>query len=503
MIDIQRLIESLHPLERKILPFLQKNKDLGSLEKESGFKEVEIMRALQWLENKKALKIKTSTKAIISLDENGILYKRLGLPEIRFLNSLDTPRTSKELKEKANLDDDELTIGIGILKKKGLINLQEKISITDQGKAYLKKQSLEEQFLNLLPLTTSELKDEQKYAYQELSKRKKIIKTDLKKLREIQLTELGEKLAKTKISADYIEALTPQIIRSGSWKNQKFRRYDINSIAPRIYPGKIHPINQAIEYIRRIWLDLGFQEMNGTIIQSAFWNLDALFVPQDHPARELQDTLYLKGSVKELPLELVKKVKETHETGWTTGSTGWNYKWDENIAKQLLLRTHTTPLSAQTISKLKESDLPVKFFNIGKVFRNETLDWSHLFEFNQSEGIVIDENVNFRHLLGYLREFFKKMGFERVRFRPAYFPYTELSVEPEVFHPIHKKWIELGGAGIFRPEVVKPLLGKDIPVLAWGLGVERIITLDYKINDLRDLYKNDIKKLREFPIFLK
>ena len=199
----------------------------------------------------------------------------------------------------------------------------------------------------------------------------------------------------------------------------------------------------------------------------------------------------------------VKRVKETHETGWTTGSTGWNYKWDENIARQLLLRTHTTPLSAQTISKLKESDLPVKFFNIGKVFRNETLDWSHLFEFNQSEGIVIDENVNFRHLLGYLREFFKKMGFERVRFRPAYFPYTELSVEPEVFHPIHKKWIELGGAGIFRPEVVKPLLGKDIPVLAWGLGVERIITLDYKINDLRDLYKNDIKKLREFPIFLK
>ena len=249
---------------------------------------------------------------------------------------------------------------------------------------------------------------------------------------------------------------------------------------------------------------MGFKEMTGNIIQTSFWNFDALFVPQDHPARDLQDTLFIKNPEKGyLPKkELVKRVSETHKSGWTTGSKGWGYNWKEEEAQLNLLRTHTTVLSAQVISRLKYNDLPCKFFSIGKVFRNEALDWSHLSEFYQSEGIVVDENVNFKNLLGYLKEFFKKMGFEKIRFRPGYFPYTENSIEPEVFHPINKKWIELGGAGIFRPEVVKPLLGKDIPVLAWGLGIERIVSLYYEINDLRDLYENDIKKLREFKAFI-
>ena len=125
------------------------------------------------------------------------------------------------------------------------------------------------------------------------------------------------------------------------------------------------------------------------------------------------------------------------------------------------------------------------------------MDWSHLFEFNQSDGIVVDENVTFRDLLGYLKEFFKKMGFEKARFRPAHFPYTEPSVEIDVYHPVHKKWIELGGAGMFRPELTEPLLGKPVPVLAWGLGLARLIALTYDLKDIRDLYKNDLKQLRE------
>ena len=154
-------------------------------------------------------------------------------------------------------------------------------------------------------------------------------------------------------------------------------------------------------------------------------------------------------------------------------------------------------MSAQTLASLEEDKLPVKYFSVGKCFRNETIDWAHLAEFLQTEGIVIDKDANFRNLLGYLKEFFKKMGFEKARFRPAYFPYTTHSTEVEVFHPIHKKWIELGGAGIFRPEVVVPLLGKDIPVLAWGLGLERMIIDYYHLTDLRDIYKNDLKQLKE------
>ena len=160
-----------------------------------------------------------------------------------------------------------------------------------------------------------------------------------------------------------------------------------------------------------------------------------------------------------------------------------------------MLITHDTYLSAQVLSQAKT--LPIKTFQIMKVFRNEALDWKHLFEFYQVGGIVVDESVTFCHLLGYLKQFFQKMGFEKIRIRPAHFPYVEPGCEVEVFHPEKKQWIELGGAGVFRPEVVKPLLGKEVPVLAWGLGLERILADYYKITDLRDIYRNDIRQLKE------
>jgi phenylalanyl-tRNA synthetase alpha chain len=169
----------------------------------------------------------------------------------------------------------------------------------------------------------------------------------------------------------------------------------------------------------------------------------------------------------------------------------------------VLLRTHTTSLSARTLASLRESDLPAKYFAIGKVFRNETLDWKHAFEFYQTEGIVVDENANFRHLLGYLKEFYLKMGFSKIKFVPSFFAYTEPSVEVQVWHPERKEWIELGGAGVFRPEVTAPLLGKAIPVLAWGQGFDRIIMDYYKIKDLREMYANDIKQLREKEVWMK
>ena len=166
-----------------------------------------------------------------------------------------------------------------------------------------------------------------------------------------------------------------------------------------------------------------------------------------------------------------------------------------------MLRTHTTVLSARTLASLKE--LPAKYFALGVNFRNEAIDWSHNVEFNQTEGIVVDEDANFRHLLGYLRTFFRKMGYPEARFRPAYFPYTEMSVEIDVYHPVHKKWVELGGAGMFRPEVVVPLLGKDIPVLAWGPGFDRTIMEYFRIHDIRQLYGNDVKQLREMPLWMR
>ena len=245
--------------------------------------------------------------------------------------------------------------------------------------------------------------------------------------------------------------------------------------------------------------------MQGPLVQPCFWNFDALFVPQDHPAREMQDTFFIKNpALGKLPdAKIVKNVKEMHENGGKINSRGWGGVWDEKEAKRNVLITHDTYLSAKVLAGIKINELPVKTFQIMKVFRNESLDWKHLFEFHQVGGIVVDENINFRHLLGYLKEFFLKMGFEKVRFRPSHFPYTEPSVEVDVFHPVHKKWIELGGSGVFRPELVVPLLGKDVPVLAWGLGIERIISDYYGFTDIRDVYKNDLKLLREIKVWMR
>ncbi|RLI08400.1 phenylalanine--tRNA ligase subunit alpha [Candidatus Bathyarchaeota archaeon] len=305
-------------------------------------------------------------------------------------------------------------------------------------------------------------------------------------------------------SARVITQITPELLRSGGWRNATFQRYDVTLPVPKLYPGKRHFISQVIDYIRRFWVELGFKEMKGPLLELAFWNFDALFQPQDHPARDLADTFYMKRPRSgRLPdPELVRRVKETHENGWTTGSTGWQYEWDPELARRCCLRTHTTSLSVNTIARLREEDLPAKFFSVGRVFRNEAIDWNHLMEFYQTDGIVIGEGVTFRNLFGYLKEYLEKMGLRRFRFRPGYFPYTEMSLEAEVWIEEKQSWMELFGAGMFRPEVVKPLFGRDVPVLAWGPGFDRIVMRHYGINNLRELYSNDLGQLREAKLWV-
>jgi phenylalanyl-tRNA synthetase alpha chain len=219
----------------------------------------------------------------------------------------------------------------------------------------------------------------------------------------------------------------------------------------------------------------------------------------------MHDTFYIKDASARLQEKIVKRVKEAHEKG-VQGSKGWRYSWNEEEAKKVILRTHTTALSAHmlaALSSLAKTELKGKYFAIGKCFRNETVDWGHLFEFNQTEGIVIDTNANFRHLLGYLKLFFQKMGFDEVKFYPSYFPYTEPSLEVYGYNKARGEWMEIGGAGIFRPEVVVPLLGKYIPVLAWGPGFDRALMEYYGIKDIRQLYQNDITMLREIKFWIK
>jgi phenylalanyl-tRNA synthetase alpha chain len=508
--EVDKIIRDLHPLERKVVPFLSKSKTFDELVEKSGMKEVEAMRAVQWLSNKGVLKLKEEEKDILDLGRNGLLYKEKGLPERRFLAAIKSKGLPiSELIKKAGLDPSEVNICIGTLKGKAAINIKKDkemlISITEPGKSLLTKETLEEKFLKKnFPLDISSLKEEERFAYDNLRKRKDIILLNKLKIKEIMLTDLGKKVSQSKIEErNVMDRLTSSMLKKGDWKKKEFRGYDVSINVPQVYGGKRHFVNQSVDYIRKIWLELGFKEMTGNLVQTAFWDLDALFVPQDHPARQMQDTFYIKDPAEGKLPPIWQKIKHVHENGADTGSKGWGGKWSDKIAKENLLRTHTTVLSAQTLEALKESDMPAKFFSVGKVFRNEALDYKHLFEFYQVEGIVVDPDANFQHLKGYLREFFTKMGFLDVRIRPAHFPYTEPSAEVEVLHPVHKEWIELGGSGIFRPELTKPLIGKEVPVLAWGLGMGRTISEYWKIKDIRELYKNDLKHIREMKYWMR
>ena len=506
----EEIIESLSLNERKILPLLSE-KDIAKIAKKTELDEVAVMRALEFLSNKNILILTITQKKIVEVGVNGALYRQKGLPERRLITLIADKKvlSLEEAKKSSELNDNEFQAALGALKKKAMLSVTNGNLQFTGTKEEISRKSLEEQFLELLPIELEKLAPEQKYSLEQLKNRKNIIEIVNKTGITFELTKLGEEIKADSASTkenNYIEVLTPEIISNGSWKNKKFRRYDVKSPVPQISGGKRHFVNQGSDYARKIWSELGFKEMKGSLCQTGFWNFDALFTAQDHPVREMQDTFYIKTLKGKLPpKEILEKVKQAHEGG-IDRSKGWEYKFNEEDLKKVILRTHTTCLSAKTLSalrNLKNKDKKGKFFSVGKCFRNETIDWKHGFEFNQTEGIVIDKNANFRHLLGYLKEFFKKMGFEDAKFVPSYFPYTEPSVEIHGYLKEKKEWIEIGGAGIFRPEVVIPLLGEYIPVLAWGPGFDRTLMDYYKINDLRDFYNNDLTKSRKIKFWNK
>jgi phenylalanyl-tRNA synthetase alpha chain len=334
-----------------------------------------------------------------------------------------------------------------------------------------------------------------------LAHRNPVGKIKERTIRLVTLTDSG----RAALSSDDLQivkernVLTSDDITSGEWKNIQLRHYDVTLEAEKVAPAKIHLMQKIIQETRTAFLEMGFEEIVSPMVESAFWDFDALFQPQDHPARDMQDTFYLTrpGEAKLPDAQIVDNVKRAHQDGGDTGSTGWGYTWSEERARQTVLRTHTT---ASTIRALKENPkAPRKVFCVGKVFRNESISYKHLPEFHQVDGIIIDENGNLATLLGTLKEFYRKMGFDKVRFKPDFFPYTEPSAEISVFMESKGSWIEFGGSGIFRPEVTRPL-GCDVPVLAWGLGLERLAMLRYGLKDIRELYWSDIDKIKEVPL---
>jgi phenylalanyl-tRNA synthetase alpha chain len=508
--EAERIAAGLHALERRVLPHLRQEGTLGDLVASAQLLDVEAMRALQWLEGKGCLSITTEEREFLVVNKTGQEVATHGWPLDIVLRALKA-KGSLTVNEIAALmpahDKGAAGAVLGHLKRdhvpfdpqQNRFRYVEAVRVSDPpGKALLATAREHGWKLTVNELNRAAALDLVKRGYAELQKRRE---------KAYALTELGAALTKAKAaSASYEERVTPAMLKDGSWEGKEFRPFNVVINVPRVNPGKEHFVTEAIAYIKRIWLDMGFEEMEGDHVQTAFWDLDALFVPQDHPAREMQDTFYLKDPVKgTLPKELFEKVRNVHENGGDTGSLGWRYMFNEEESKRNLLRTHTTVLSAQTLWKIKhgEKKIPGKYFSVSSVYRNEALDWKHLFELHQVEGIVVDKEANLQHLKGYLRAFFGKMGFPDVRIRPGHFPYTEPSAEVDVWDPKRNTWVELGGSGIFRPEVTKTLLGVEVPVLAWGLGMERTIMRYYDLKDIRDIYRNDLKQLEGMRMWMR
>ncbi|KAJ4932230.1 hypothetical protein JOQ06_010655 [Pogonophryne albipinna] len=286
----------------------------------------------------------------------------------------------------------------------------------------------------------------------------------------------------------------------GSWKEKKFKPYNFEALGVAPDCGHLHPLMKVRTQFRQIFLEMGFTEMpTNNFIESSFWNFDSLFQPQQHPARDAHDTFFISDPAlaHEFPLEYLERVKKIHSEGGY-GSQGYKYDWKIEEAQKNILRTHTTAVSARMLYKLAQ-----QYFSIDRVFRNETLDATHLAEFHQIEGVVADRGLTLGDLMGTLHQFFTKLGITKLRFKPAYNPYTEPSMEVFSYHEGLKKWVEVGNSGVFRPEMLLPMgLPEDVTVIAWGLSLERPTMIKYGINNIRELvgHKVNLQMVYDGPI---
>ena len=451
-----------HDIEKKIITSLKENpiQTPETLEKSTQLLPDQIRRGIEWLKLKNLAIVDESKSSIISLGKNGLDSFEKGLPERRLLNLVKNgPRKLSDLQKELGFI---FGPAMGLCRKNNWIETSSDEIILKITPSILPGEKTIQQ------IGKNKLSKEQidKIDLTELLKRPDFIVEDIIKSKKISLTASAKSIDISNTSG----------------------AIDVEAEVPEIFVARTHPLKDTIDEIREIFVTLGFSEILGNMTQSSFWNFDALFTPQDHPARELQDTFFLDGiSAKKIgTVEQIRKVSDSHKKNW-------RYQWDINEARKMVLRTHTTCVTIKHLAENKPDE--ARIFSLGRVFRNEKVSYKHLVEFNQIEGIVVGKDANLRNLMGIQREFYKRIGITKIKFWPTFFPYTEPSLQTMVYNEKLGKWIELFGMGIFRPEVTKPL-GITKPVLAWGGGIERIAMLKYDLDDVREFYNNNLGWLR-------
>jgi len=472
--DPKAKIQSLSDIEKKTLKALSKEeKEVSGISEKAGINIDSTRRAVNWLEQKGFAKVTETKTTQNNLTAEGRKALEKGLPEQRMLEVLSEQGTSfDDTMKKAKLSQQEFNVALGLNKRKNFVIISKK----------------EKPMLELTGISKGFESEEQR----ELGKISQGETADPKISKELVsrgLVEEKEEITrKVSITNDGNSALS-------SKEFSEERSYNIHEKVPELFIGKKQPYIQFLNNIRKKLVALGFKEMPERLVNQEFYNFDVLFQPQNHPARTWTDTYQLKHPQKgKLPhKDKVQAIKNAHEHGGKTISKGWGYNWSEEIASKLMPTAHGTAADARQM--VEGVEFPRKYFVINRCFRPDVLDATHLIEFNQLDGFIVGNDLNFRNLLGVLKDFAIEIaGAKEVKFFPDYYPFTEPSVQLSAKHP-ELGWVEFAGAGIFRPEITESLGIKE-PVLAWGMGVDRLAMFKLGIKDIRNLFSEDLTWLR-------
>jgi len=477
----------------------------------TGLEPSQLSMAVEWLLAKRLLTVESEhITPVVSLTKIGELYLEKYSPIERVLSAArDAAKTGKRLtiqdiQSREGLEPADVSGAIGRLKKEGALLIIQGGCIEATGRPSATAEAIRAVLLQLRG-TSRDLQ-----AFSEVYRQviqdhavkrgnaREPFRIDERVTRSFKLSPPGLEVTRQlsrQETAEEISQLSPELLKDGSWRTKRFRKYTISLRAPRIAPGKRHPYREFLDAVKTKLVSMGFQEMRGSLVETEFWNMDALFMPQFHPARDIHDVYFVKEPkrARSIAEPFLSCVAQTHQTGGDTGSAGWGYRFDAERARRLVLRSQGTAVSAHTLASTPS--IPGKYFSVARCFRYDQVDATHATDFFQVEGIVLGEDINFRTLLGLLNLFAREVAQAReVKFLPAYFPFTEPSVEMHVRHP-RLGWMELGGAGLFRQEVTLPL-GVNVPVIAWGLGLDRMAMVALGIHDIRELFTDNLELIR-------
>jgi phenylalanyl-tRNA synthetase alpha chain len=515
-VDISSLIDSLHPLEIKVLTAFGTNPselvlETDQLAKATNLEGSQLSMAIEWLLAKSLLTVdKETVTPIVSLTPVGERYYEKQAPIEEVLAAAKSAAgtggrlTIQDLQSQEGLDSSDVSKAVGRLKKEGALLIVQGGCIESTGRPSPTVERLRHllQRVHEGPHELQSFGKHDQQIIQEYAVRrgnaKEPFRVDDRVARSFKVASAGvtaaEHLVRQEV-AEEVSQLSPEMLKDGSWRTKRFRKYTISLRAPRIGTGKRHPYREFLDSVKAKLVSMGFQEMRGSLVETEFWNMDALFMPQFHPARDIHDVYFVKhpSRATHVAEPFLSRVSQAHRNGGNTGSMGWRYAFDAERAKRLVLRSQGTAVSARTLASGPAT--PAKYFSIARCFRYDQVDATHATDFFQVEGIVLGDDINFRTLLGLLNLFAREVAqAKEVKFLPAYFPFTEPSVELHVRHP-RLGWMELGGAGLFRPEVTLPL-GVKVPVIAWGLGLDRMAMVALGVHDIRELFTDNLDMIR-------